>query len=56
MFVSDEETRAALERWAADEKKTLSNLINTVLKELLLDLGYLEPPKKLLKLEGDRQT
>lgn len=56
MFQTDEPTKEALERWAEDEGKTVSNLIDTALKELLLEIGYLEPPKKLLKIKSDRQT
>ena len=56
MFQSDEATKEALERWASDENRTMSSLIDTVLKELLIEKGYLEPPKKLLSKTSDRKT
>ena len=56
MFQTDEPTKQALERWAEEEGKTVSNLIDTALKELLLEIGYLEPPKKLLKRASNHQT
>lgn len=56
MFQTDEPTKEALERWASDEGKTLSNLIDTALKELLIEMGYSEPPKKLLRGVSDRET
>ena len=56
MFQSDEATKEALERWASDENRTVSSLIDTVLKELLIEKGYLEPPKKLLSRTSDRKT
>lgn len=56
MFQTDEAAKDALERWASDENRTLSSLIDTVLKELLIEKGYLEPPKKLLNRTSDRKT
>lgn len=56
MFQTDEATKDALERWASDENRTLSSLVDTVLKELLIEKGYLDPPKKLLNRTSDRKT
>ena len=57
MFVSDEPTKDALEKWAEDEGKTVSALLDQLVKEVLIQKGYIEPPKKLLsQLTSDRKT
>ncbi|BAZ71359.1 hypothetical protein NIES4106_61560 (plasmid) [Fischerella sp. NIES-4106] len=56
MFVTDEEVKEALEHWAEDERRSVSSLIDTILRELLVEKGYLEPPKKLLSQLRDRKT
>jgi hypothetical protein len=48
MFVTDELTKEALERWAEEEGRTVSNLLDELVKEVLVQKGYIEPPKKLL--------
>ena len=62
MFVTDDETKAALEQWAKDEKLTVSSLCAQVMRELLTDKGYLKPktlihsPKKSSDSNHDRKT
>jgi len=48
MFVTSDHVKQALERWAEDEDKTVSSLLDELIKEVLVQKGYLEPPKKLL--------
>jgi hypothetical protein len=57
MFVTDEPVKEALEKWAEDESKTVSGLLDELIKEILIQKGYIEPPKKLLgQLIRDRKT
>jgi hypothetical protein len=57
MFVTDEPVKDALEKWADDESKTVSGLLDELIKEILIQKGYIEPPKKLLgQLIRDRKT
>ncbi len=48
MFVTDDETKAALEQWAKDEKLTVSSLCAQVMRKLLTDKGYLKQHNNLL--------
>ncbi|BAZ12302.1 hypothetical protein NIES4071_41320 [Calothrix sp. NIES-4071] len=48
MFVTDDQTKEALEKWADAEGRTVSNLLSELVKEVLVQKGYIEPPKKLL--------
>jgi hypothetical protein len=57
MFVTDEPVKDALEKWADDESKTVSGLLDELIKEILIQKGYIEPPKKLLgQLIRDHKT
>ena len=49
MFVTDEKTKKALEDWAEAESRTVSNLLDELVKEVLVQKGYIEAPKKLLR-------
>jgi hypothetical protein len=48
MFVTDDPIKLALEKWASDEGKTVSSLLDELVKEVLAQKGYVDPPKKLL--------
>jgi CopG-like RHH_1 or ribbon-helix-helix domain, RHH_5 len=52
MFVTDDRTKEALEKWADVEGRTVSNLLDELVKEVLVQKGFIEPPKKLLSQLG----
>lgn len=49
MFVTDEKVKKALEDWAESESRTVSSLLDELVKEVLVQKGYIEAPKKLLR-------
>jgi hypothetical protein len=56
MFVTDDKTKEAIDKWASDEHRAVSGLLNDLVKEFLVQKGYLEPPKKFLSQRSDRKT